>query len=132
PSRRAHEAGVDLNGPDVAGPAVVASGRHRPGSVADRPGPPSRARDGGPPAHLNVIAFTAERIFLTITSAISSPCSPWKPFMAATMPTISRETRRIRPTYSTVPWPRSPAGDTASRRAWRREARLRTCAPFGR
>jgi hypothetical protein len=37
------------------------------------------------------------------------------PFIAATMPTISSETRRIRPTYSTVPCPVSPAKRRISR-----------------
>src|ERR1044072_7010789 len=32
-----------------------------------------------------------------------------KPFIAATIPTIGSETSRIKPTYSTVPCPRSPA-----------------------
>src|SRR4051794_20337989 len=56
-----------------------------------------------PRPHLNATLSTASLILLTITSASSVPCLPLKPFIAATMPTISRETRRIRPTYSTVP-----------------------------
>ena len=58
-------------------------------------------------ASWNVIAFTAALILATITSAISVPSLPLNPFIAATMPTMSRLTSRIRPTYSTVPWPRS-------------------------
>src|SRR6476660_2445669 len=74
-------------------------GRHRHGS-----GPP------GPlhlHPHLKATLSTASLILLTITSANSVPCLPLKPFIAATIPTISSETRRIRPTYSTVPWPLS-------------------------
>src|SRR4051794_12375438 len=54
--------------------------------------------------HLNATLSTASLILLTITSASSVPCLPLKPFIAATIPTINRETSRIRPTYSTVPW----------------------------
>ena len=69
------------------------------GKGADQIGPPSN------PDHLNVIAFTACLIFEMITSASSVPWVPLNPFIAATIPTISRLTSRIRPTYSTVPWP---------------------------
>src|SRR6188768_1453380 len=65
----------------------------------------------GPPlhrAHLKATLSTASLILLTITSANSVPCLPLNPFIAATIPTINRETSRIRPTYSTVPWPLSP------------------------
>src|SRR4029077_1789614 len=65
----------------------------------------------GPPhlhPHLNATLSTASLILLTITSASSVPCLPLNPFIAATIPTISSETSRIRPTYSTVPCPRSP------------------------
>src|SRR3954453_1136898 len=75
-----------------------------------------RHRQGGSPhgppllePHLNVTLSTASLILLTITSANSVPCLPLNPFIAATIPTISRETSRIRPTYSTVPCPPSRA-----------------------
>ena len=42
------------------------------------------------------------------TSPSSLPSSVLKPFIAATTPAITRATSRIRATYSTVPWPRSP------------------------
>src|SRR6476646_6303948 len=85
------------------------------------PDPPQRARRQGkdrerggprrePPLlqpHLNATLSTACLILSTITPASSVPCLPLKPFIAATMPTISSETSRIRPTYSTVPCPPS-------------------------
>src|SRR4051794_25979128 len=73
-------------------------------------GPHGRHRHGsGPPGplhlhpHLKATLSTASLILLTITSASSVPCLPLKPFIAATIPTISKETSRIKPTYSTVP-----------------------------
>src|ERR1700704_3379891 len=59
--------------------------------------------------HLNATLSTASLILLTITPASSVPCLPLNPFIAATIPTISSETSRIKPTYSTVPWARSPS-----------------------
>src|SRR6478672_1915913 len=76
---------------------------------------------GGPhgpplqPTHLKATLSTASLILLTITSANSVPCLPLNPFIAATIPTISSETSRIRPTYSTVPCPRSPASERIAR-----------------
>src|SRR3954453_9931532 len=90
-----------------------------------------RHRQGGSPhgppllhPHLNATLSTASLILLTITSANSVPCLPLKPFIAATIPTISSETSRIRPTYSTVPWPRSRP---ASRRIARTRPSIAAC-----
>jgi hypothetical protein len=47
-----------------------------------------------------------------------------KPFIAATIPTISSETSRIRPTYSTVPCPLSPS---ASERIVRTRSATAVC-----
>src|SRR6188474_1040175 len=89
--------------------------RHRHLHDIDQPPRRSRGQRGDPlepprrRAHLNATLSTASLILLTITSASSVPCLPLNPFIAATIPTISSETSRISPTYSTVPWPRSPA-----------------------
>src|SRR5829696_8885440 len=71
-------------------------------------------------AYLNATAFTASVILCTIRSASSVPCRPLNPFIAATIPTISSETSRIRPTYSTVPCPRSPSSAATIPRVRRR------------
>src|SRR5206468_8874765 len=84
---------------------VAAARSPRPRQAADRGG--RRLSSGC--THRNVIAFTACLILFTIRSASSVPCLPLNPFMAATIPTIRSETSRIRPTYSTVPWPLSPS-----------------------
>src|SRR5262245_9590026 len=105
--RGADEAGLDRRRPDVGGGAVVAAaGGHGASLARSPPAPrPGRARAAAA-RYLNFTWPTASRILSTIVCASSRPCLPWNPFMAATMPTISRATSRIRPTYSTVPWPR--------------------------
>src|SRR3954452_2871455 len=94
----------------------------------DRRTESGRRTDHRPPLrlqpHLNATLSTASLILLTITSASSVPCLPLKPFIAATIPTISRETSRIRPTYSTVPCPASPAASLWMRRT---RATIRAC-----
>src|SRR3954453_15246034 len=105
--------------------------QHRPGPRRNPPEwhlhrihQPSRQRQRsgggprGPPlhrTHLKATLSTPSLILLTITSANSVPCLPLNPFIAATMPTISSETSRINPTYSTVPCPRSPASERIAR-----------------
>src|ERR1051326_165654 len=95
---------------------------HPAGRREERGGGPS-----GPPLlepHLNVTLSTASLILFTITSASSVPCFPLKPFIAATIPTINSDTSRIRPTYSTVPCPRSP---NASERIARSRTSIAAC-----
>src|SRR6187399_2928651 len=108
------------------------SGRHSPQRHLHRldhssgQGQEGGGGPNGPPlhrAHLKATLSTASLILLTITSANSVPCLPLNPFIAATIPTISSETSRIRPTYSTVPCPlSSPARARISRTRRSRKA----------
>ena len=60
------------------------------GTARSPPTPPARVGAGEASVHLNVIEFTADLIFSTITSASSVPCLPLEPYALGARPCLGR------------------------------------------